>query len=369
MSKRGENIHKRKDGRWEARIRVGNKYKSIYAKSYTELKAKIRQGIEEPKPIATPIAETIMQDICMDWLSHMEYNAKQSTIAKYHHIVTKHIIPTLGNVLVADIDYNKVNAFIKEQSTSGNLVNKSALSSKTLKDIVCVLKQIFKFAQTRGYADTFSFELLKLKAPPKDLRALTASEQEILVQYLKEHITYENVGILLALFMGFRIGELCALQWRDVDIQNSLIQVSKTLQRIQNTDKDSAKKTIVIIDTPKSLKSVRIIPIPKFIQDILIDIYQNHSGEDYILTGNAHYMEPRKYQYKFKKRLKQIGLKDINFHALRHTFATRAVEQEMDIKSLSEVLGHATVSFTLDRYVHSSIELKRAGMEKLVACY
>ncbi len=167
--------------------------------------------------------------------------------------------------------------------------------------------------------------------------------------------------------MGIRLGEICALKWEDINFQTQTLKINKTIQRIKNLDENAVTKTKIIIDAPKSQKSIRDIPIPSFMLDLL---EKNKADKNsYLLTGTPKYIEPRVYQDMFKKYLKESGINDIKFHALRHTFATRAIEKDFDIKSLSEILGHSSVKFTLERYVHPSDEYKRQNMEKLSVLY
>ena len=171
-------------------------------------------------------------------------------------------------------------------------------------------------------------------------------------------------GTLFALYTGIRIGELCALQWEDVSLQSATLKVQKTLQRIQDTTKGASSKTKIVITEPKSKCSIRDIPIPKFLVEIARHF--SDSPKAYILTGDKlKYTEPRTVQNHFKKYIDSCGIERANFHALRHTFATRCIELGFEIKSLSEILGHANVNITLNRYVHSSFDLKSANMNKL----
>ena len=165
--------------------------------------------------------------------------------------------------------------------------------------------------------------------------------------------------------MGLRIGELCALQWSDIDVDNGIMKISKTMQRLQNLSNTNSKKTDVVISSPKSDSSSRIIPIPEFLQ-ILFKQYKTNDIDAYFLTGTSErFIEPRTYQYYFKKVLKENNIEQTNYHILRHTFATRCIENGFDIKSLSEILGHSSVKITLDRYVHSSMDLKRKNMLRI----
>ena len=200
-----------------------------------------------------------------------------------------------------------------------------------------------------------------LRYRKKELPVLTEGEQRQLEAFLSGKPNLETLGLFLVLYSGLRIGELCALTWRDIDTEEGLLHVNKTLQRIKNVDGNSPFKTKVIIDMPKSKKSVRTIPI---MNSLLIQLKREKAKylpDAFFLTGKVRkFIEPRVYSEKFKRYLEASRVDDINFHALRHTFATRAEEKEFDIKSLSEVLGHSSVKFTLERYVHSSQVLKKA---------
>ena len=168
---------------------------------------------------------------------------------------------------------------------------------------------------------------------------------------------------MLALYGGLRIGEICALQWKDFNFEEGTVSVSKTIIRIKNTENNAVTKTKVIIQEPKTEHSKRIIPLP----DVLLPYYIEAKKEetDFILTNAERFMEPRVFLEHYKKILKKSGVKNYTFHALRHTFATRCVENNFDIKTLSEIMGHSNISITMQRYVHPSLEQKRVQMNKL----
>lgn len=362
MPKRGENIRKRKDGRWEARILTDTgKYKSVYAQSYYAVKEKSKQSrdIKNNKPYKCNLT---FEDICQQWIKDNSFKNKQSTTSIYIHICNKHIIPYFGKMKPDNIERNHINTFIRYKTYQDNL------EPKSIYDIVTVLLQIIKYAEKQGYIYSFKYDISMPVVHKKELEVLTIAEQEKLVKHIKSSVTNENIGILLSLYAGLRLGEICALQWKDIDLTEGIISITKTMQRISVENKDT--KTEIIIDTPKSQKSVRKIPIPDFLLSELKRLSDGCFKNSYLLTSSQNkFIEPRAYQYKFKKYIKTANIRDINFHALRHTFATRAVEQGVDIKSLSEILGHATVNFTLDRYVHPSISLKKQNIEKLAVCY
>lgn len=362
MPKRGENIRKRKDGRWEARILTDTgKYKSVYAQSYYEVKEKSKQSrdITSNKHYKYNVT---FEYVCQQWIKDNSFKNKQSTTAIYIHICNKHIIPYFGKMKPENIDSNHINTFIRYKTYQGNL------EPKSIYDIVAVLLQIIKYSERQRYIYSFKYDITMPVVHKKELEVLTRTEQEKLVRHIKSSITNENIGILLSLYAGLRLGEICALQWQDIDLNEGVISITKTMQRIAVENKST--KTEIIIDTPKSQKSIRKIPVPDFLLYELKRLSQGCFDSYYLLTSSpSKFIEPRAYQYKFKKYLKEANIRDINFHALRHTFATRAVEQGMDIKSLSEILGHSTVNFTLDRYVHPSISLKKQNIEKLAVCY
>lgn len=198
------------------------------------------------------------------------------------------------------------------------------------------------------------------------MTVLSKEEEQKLVSALMENKSLTKIGILLSLYTGIRIGELCALKWEDVSFDENLIIIRKTMQRLQKDSIQSKNeaKTYILISKPKSQCSNRQIPLPSFLSVIL----QEYKGDKshFILTNSPYsFIEPRTLQNQFKRILRQIDLRDVNYHSLRHTFATRCVEAGFDIKSLSEILGHSSVKITLDKYVHSSMEQKRVSMEKL----
>lgn len=195
------------------------------------------------------------------------------------------------------------------------------------------------------------------------MRVLTPKEQDALAAVLVHNMDRYKFGVLLSLYTGIRIGELCALQWGDFDTNLSTMMVRKTMQRVKNTDNQSNSKTKIIITEPKSPCSVREIPLPPFMVEVAKPFQTNPDA--FVLSGTvSQYVEPRTMQNRFQTYVKQSGIASANFHALRHSFATRCVELSFDIKTLSTILGHASVNITLNRYVHSSMELKKANMSK-----
>lgn len=361
--RKGENIRKRKDGRWEARYfnEDKQKYVSIYAKTYTEVKEKINKARSNYSIVSNKNSLNI-ENIFVIWLCDIKTSVKSSTYSRYYDIVYNHIIPQLGKIKLKDINQNVINAFIKEKRSNGRIDGNGSLSSKTIQDIVSILRQCLK-------KNNLFFEYKTIQnSDSKEIKILTDYEYIKLINYLMLDTTNEKLGLLIALFCGIRLGELCALTFGDIDFDNGTIYINKTIQRIRNTDSLADTKTIIIIDTPKSQKSIRIIPLPSFLLGILQTLRK--SDDSYILTGiRKKYIEPRLLQNKFKAHLKNCNIQDTNFHVLRHTFATKCIELNFDLKTLSEILGHTDVKFTMNRYVHSTMKQKRLQMEKLTVQY
>ena len=357
MAKRGENIYKRKDGRWEGRYKNGFKlngktrYSSVYGASYSEVKILLNAKRAEQRTDCIKCSFTF-GELSALWLESIVHNVKESTYSNYSMKLEKHILPHFGAIRYEKLTIKIFNDFIAEKLSSG-------LSARYVSDICRVIKSITKFARVRlGYAD--KAELLSLpKCEKRERKMLTASQQSLLINYLNDNISPSNLGILISAVTGMRIGELCALKWSDIDLEKRIITVSKTMQRIKNMVGKAATK--IVITPPKSKTSAREIPIP----DVLYSYLKAMQKDDdcYILTGEKIYAEPRTMQYRFKAALKRIELPQVNFHSLRHMFATKCVDVGVDVKTLSEILGHCSVELTLNRYVHSSIERKRSCMK------
>lgn len=374
MPRRGENIHKRKDGRWEARIitkQINNqtKYKSVYAHSYSDLKAKLKE-LDTVQINNSGNKKILFKDVAFEWLNNIKPSVKSSTYSRYYNIVEKHIVPYFVKTKIANVNNSIVEDFIQEKYKNGRLDGKGGLSPKSVHDIYSILIQIIKFAEKKNYINNFLYNVTLPKLEQYSCNVFNNSDKIKLERYVRLGTDLKKLGILLVMYTGIRIGELCALKWSDIDIENGSLSITKTLQRIKNTDKNIETKTKIIIAQPKSQKSIRIIPLQSFLVEILKDFKNKYSDNAYLLTGSElKHTEPRAYEKIYKSYLKQCNISNIKFHALRHTFATTAVEKNFDPKSLSEILGHSTVRFTLDRYVHPSEKIKRENMERLVSSY
>lgn len=370
MPRKGENIYKRKDGRWEGRficsydVKHKAKYAYVYGKSYREVKQKLTEEKGKDKKVEPPSAKVSTYNELLDsWLYSTHLSTKESTQARYAHLINTHIKPQLGTYSLSQLSTEIIEAFIKQQLTNGRLDGRGGLSPKTVTDILTIVKSTIEYAKYKELPVICNLSRLSVKRKDKEIRVLSRLEQATLTKVLINEMDRYKFGVILSLYTGIRIGELCALQWEDFCFSQRTLKIRKTMQRIQNTGNGGTSKTKIVISEPKSQCSIRDIPLPSFIVAIAKPFIT--SPKTYILTGSEQYIEPRTMQNRFKRYIKESQINDANFHALRHTFATRCVEVGFEIKSLSEVLGHANVNITLNRYVHSSFELKRSNMSKL----
>ena len=370
MPRKGENIYKRKDGRWEGRYITGRcgtkaRYGYIYGKSYSEVKkalaikrAKVIQ--EDAMPSGQAAKDDKYSSVALLWSADIKSKVKESTWVKYQNLLNAYILPAIGDKYISRIDYAFISDLCTELLSKGG-ASGLGLSCKTVSDTLSVVRASLKYAIRMKYAVDHSALDVTVKVKAQNLRIFAIQEQQTLLSYLMENQDLTSVGILICFFTGIRIGELCALTWGDISITGKTMHIHSTMQRIQTPD--GPTKTKVMITEPKSLCSIRDIPLPK----ILLDLLPTQRPEDaFVLTGEVnHFVEPRTIENRFKKILEECHIKNANFHVLRHTFATRCVELGFDIKSLSEILGHANVSITLNRYVHPSMDLKQKNMDKL----
>lgn len=307
--------------------------------------------------------------VSMQWLKTVEIRSKASTYSKYSELLRKHILPDLGNIDITLLNTVVLSDFVLNKKTNGRLDGLGGLSAKSIQDIISVINLVLNFAKSENYSVNGNISLLRPQRSKNEIKILNKNEQKKLEKYLLSSMNYKTLGVLLTLYTGVRIGEICALKRKNIDFNLRAIEIQNTIIRVKNTEKDAKTKTKVIIDSPKSHSSKRCIPIPDFLYYEMKELLYDLPDESFILTGDTEkFIEPRTYENNFKKYLKEADISKINFHALRHTFATRAIEAGFDIKTLSEILGHSDVGITLSVYVHSSLALKRENMNKLKLC-
>ena len=351
MPRRGENIYKRKDGRWEGRYNYtfdeyGKRhYCSIYSRSYQDIKEKLSK-LRNSNKTAKSCRSTV-NELFAEWLKAVKLKVKLSTYSCYKMKAEKHILPVFGNMDYSKLSEDRLHEFITKKITSG-------LSSKYVCDIVVVFKSMSRYvAKVHNCSDPIRNVVL----PKKDKKELSllSEEQQKRLRIAHNDSKRTQLAVMLSYNMGLRIGEVCGLMWSDIDFKANTVTIRRTVQRVYN-----GSSTEVIVGTPKSKSSVRTIPMPKAVFETLKQFKSDDSA--YVLSGNEKFVEPRTLQYRFKSFLKKANLPSINFHCLRHMFATNCVKLGFDVKTLSEILGHSSVEVTLNRYVHSSMERKAACM-------
>lgn len=353
MPRRGENIYKRKDGRWEGRIIAGRTdsgkaiYRSVYAHTYTEVRNKMKN--------MPPAADGSSTDVTVySWLNkYLESRRstlKIGTIKVYERYMNNYIKPQFDNIPFDKLTEEQLQTFVSSLSK---------LAPSTVKSIFSFIREALKQAHKQHRVDAvwYGVELPKSKRHQVDV--FTLDEQKLIEKSLTIDNTTNDIGILLCLYTGLRIGEVCGLKWNDIDFISKQLTVSRTVQRITIDG-----RSVVLELPPKSETSHRAIPIPTFLLKLLHQLKRGSTSQ-YILNIRGQIMDPRAFQYHYKRVLERAGVRYLNPHTMRHTFSVRALELGFDVKTLSEVLGHSDATITLKTYAHSLDEHKRRSMERL----
>lgn len=371
MPKRGENIHKRKDGRWEGRfIRDRNEagraiYGYVYGKTYRAVKEKML-SIHKEKTAEKTLAkkEKNFQEVLQLWMetNHLKY--KGATESKYRYLMETHIMPELGMIKVSKISTLVVNEFLERKLQNGRLDKQGGLSPSYVRSMMLIINAALEFAVNEQMCLPLRTPIYKPALEKKELPILSVKDQKRLEAHLFYETDETKLGVLLSLNTGLRIGEVCALTWDNIDFTEKILHVRSTITRIKESHSDVKRSSCLVIDCPKTKASIRDIPIPSVLMPLLEEGKKN-SNSNFVISKKNSFLSPRTYEYRYHKLLDECGIRSINYHALRHTFATRCIEVGVDVKSLSEILGHANVATTLNTYVHSSMDLKRAQIEKL----
>ena len=389
---RGENVFKRKDGRYEARYIKGRRadgrplYGFCYGRTYEEAKDKAdraRERIEQTEPAAQkakPGQRPDMACFCDRWLSANSARLKPSSRAKYRTDIENHIKPFFGDKLPGEILPEEIDGFTR------SLLTGKGLSPKTVRSILTLFHSILSYTGKRSGGKLPDVEITYPKSFRKNTRVLDEKEESALVQLLAREMDACKFGVYLALRTGMRIGEICALRWCDISFEAAAISVCHTALRLPrgnacqaDPNRSSAaagddggalalSRTELVIGTPKSESSLRLIPLMPDIAT-LCERFRPEEPGAFLLTGTDRCMDPRKLQRHLKKYLEECGIPEAHFHTLRHTFATRCVEAGFDVKTLSEILGHSNIGITMNLYVHPNLDLKRENMNRLKSLF
>ncbi|WMJ85145.1 tyrosine-type recombinase/integrase [Oscillospiraceae bacterium LTW-04] len=368
MPRRGENIYKRKDGRWEGRVLAPDgKYRYTYAKTYKEVKTK-KQILQKQIAFKTTSESQMALNAATlfeNWLNGELINKiKPTTYDSYYRCLVKYVIPFFEESGNEKLTAKKAAEFVCH--IGGNADLSESYKRKLLSIFKTAVKEIMK--DTQECESIINAVKLPRKAEA-NVQVFSIREQRLIEKAIISDQSWAALGILLCFYTGLRLGEVCALRWGDIDFDAGTMLVERTVSRIKNFE-DEENKTRLTVGNPKSRKSIRKIPVPAFMIDISKQFKKQDSNENfYILTSTLVPMEPRTFQKLFKRIQEISGVKSRKFHAIRHTFATRALELGVDIKTLSEILGHANVSTTLNIYAHSLFEQKKNAMDRMNNMY
>ena len=284
------------------------------------------------------------------WLNIKKQELKISSLSIYQKMILLHLIPYFSHLKMKNIRHEDIACFV---DLLNQKVKNGIISYRYGESILTLLKSILFSAKI----DIHVPKLINNKTP-REIKLFTLQETRILIKACLQNLNLKKLGILLTLFTGIRLGELCALTWKDIDLKNKTISIHKTLQRIQENN-----HSYLLIDIPKTKHSIRIIPICDFLYPLLKKYYV--LDDIYLLSNKKTPLEPRNYRRFYDELITSLPIHKINFHGLRHTFASISIEAGVDFKTVSELLGHSSISITLNTYVHLSMNYKRKGLEKM----
>lgn len=296
------------------------------------------------------------EEVARLWQEDKRLYVKRSTFAAYVLLLDNHLIPSFGQE--RDVTEPKVQDFVLRKLDYG-------LSQKSVRDMLVVLRMVLKYAVKNGLMEHREIEVkFPTERERKEVQVLSRNSQQRIMRHLKENLSPMNLGIYICLCTGLRIGEICALKWEDIDMDSGMIRISKTIQRIY-VKNGADCHTEVIIDTPKTMNSMRMIPIPRDLRRMLHAHRRSADGKCFLITNSPRPVEPRTYRNYYNKLMNELKMPKLKFHSLRHSFATRCIESRCDYKTVSALLGHSNISTTLNLYVHPNMEQKKRCVEQM----
>ena len=369
MAKRGENIHKRKDGRWEGRYIKSRTpdgkacWGYIYGQSYAAVKQALLYKKAEVGFYRLSSSGLTFFELAENWLHSVKPGIKESTYAHYHYTLHKYLLPMLGDFSVESLNEELMEHALEAIITATGTKHQP-LGHSSAKECLSMLRRICKYAVHLHLMRPVEIRVALPQEKPQTTKPLTPAEQNQLCAYILANPSPRKVGILLGIESGLRIGEICGLKWSDFDLNSGTVQINRTVIRISCGN----GHTKVVIQTPKTRTSHREIPLSKHILVVLRKLHSAFPSNAWFLSGNDQKpVEPRCYRKSLKAYLRQASVHLVRPHTLRHTFATTCLQARCDIKTLSELLGHSNPSITLKRYVHSDLKLKRQEINRIFA--
>lgn len=366
MSRRGENIYKRKDGRWEGRVlKPDGKYIYLYGKSYREVREK-KKNITNHEVIVQnlTVAKTNATTLFQNWLKNQSFGRiRRSTYDSYYCCICKYVIPFFQSA-EDQLSERRIEEFVQAVALN------QQLSFFYRKKLISIFKTAVRaVAKETGISLPTLNNLQFSKRANTPVEVFTEKEQIRIEQAILSSNDFRAYSILLCFYTGIRLGELCALRWENIDLESGVMSITATVARVNNYDPQGYKTTMVT-GAPKSRNSCRKIPIPAFMTALIKNFAPDDRLEtNYVFSSTDKPTEPRTIQRLYKKILKSANVDERKFHVIRHTFATRALEHGIDIKTLSEILGHSSVVITLNIYVHSMLEQKKIAIQKMNSMY
>ncbi len=311
------------------------------------------------------VNKNLMYSLYLDeWIDYHKQFIKASTYSLYKVMIENHIKSDLGMYKLKHINNDLLQEFVLQKLKNGRKDGSGGLKEKTVRDIVVVIKLSLRYAFDKKIIKIFDMKINYPKQyEDKKLISFNTLEVNILNNFLISKPTEKNIGILLALYSGLRIGELCALKMSDINTNSKCIDINKTLQRVYIRNGFEDESSSIFITPPKTKNSTRTLPIPDFINELIInlDIDENH----YLITGSKKPTEPRTYRAYYERLLKKLEIDFKKFHCLRHTFASKCIEIGIDYKTVSEIMGHSNINTTLNLYVHSNFDQKEKAVNQL----
>lgn len=362
MARHGENIYKRRDGRYEGRYVVGKrpngttKFGYVLGRQYGEVRRRLLLKKAEQAVRNEYLCRGDRRSLdswLRCWLENGQADIKRSSRRTYANLAKRMLLPRLGGVALRDITPDMVRGFLEDMERSG-------LSANTVRAAYRLLSAAMAAAQDEGLISANPCRKVRpQRAERREQRVLSRKEQDMVCAAASGE---KDLPALLSLYTGMRLGEICALKWRDVDWEKCTISVNRTVQRLAGGN--GGARTALAIDAPKSQSSRRILPIPEFLMEKLRRLHGD-GASGFIFGSGDRPAEPRTVQRRFKRMAEKLGIEDAHFHTLRHSFATRLMELGVDVKTVSVLLGHGSAQTTLNFYAHSLAESQREALEKL----
>lgn len=367
MARRGENIRKRSDGRWEGRYIKGRSadgkpfWGYVYGATYAEVREiSIRKKAEHGIYNLSNTEITFLA-VSEQWLYSVRQSVKESTFSHYQYTLRHYLLPVFGYFKMSALDEKILEQGLLEIITPTSRKQKP-LGVAMAQECLSMLRRICKYAAHFHLIRPLEISVKLPKKNPKTLLPFTLEEQKKLQAFVMDSPTPRKIGLLLGFQLGLRIGEICGLKWEDFDLSAGIVTIQRTISRISCGD----GHTKVVVQSPKTEKSNREIPLPKSLLRVLKQLSKNFSNETWFLSGNEEKpVEPRCYRKSIHGYLKKASVHQAHPHMLRHTFATTCLQAHCDIKTLSELLGHANAAITLKQYVHSDMGCKRKEINRI----